>query len=335
MIGPQRTKRPGTSSVPTSSTRPQWISTAVKVVVTIGVLAFVFWRIDPRDVLATFANVRSWPLAQAFGWVAIAIVVSAVKWGRILTRRGVSVSLIDLTRLYYIASFFNALLPTSIGGDPVRAWLLGKEKGDMPESFSSVVAERLIASMALGLSSAIGLLFVRPTPGLVALVVVFLLADAGLVVLFLIPRFGESFVRAVIPRRFDHAAEATRSALKKVRDTVRDAPLVLEILAWSVAFQACVAMVNWSLFSAFSAPVPVGQALLYSPMISTISMLPVSLSGLGVPQASYAFFFGLSGAPEAVSVAVSFGFFVVIAVSTLPGAVLFMLARRTGEADGI
>ena len=315
--------------------RRSWLLTGLKIVVTIGLLVFVVWRVDVRLVLAAFSAVSPGPLAAAFAWVAVAIVISAFKWGRILKRRGIEAGLGDLTRLYYIASFFNAVLPTGIGGDPVRAWLLGREKNAMSEAFASVIAERLIASAALGLSSAIALPLVGFTPKLAALVGLFIVIDAVLIGLFLVPSIGEKAVRAVIPARFPDAASATRDALVAVRQTLTDWPLVFEVLGWSIAFQACVAMVNASLFWAIGEQVSIGMALVYSPMISTVSMLPISLSGLGVPQAAYAYFFGLSGVPMAASVAVSLGFFLVIAISTLPGAVLFLFAKNKGETDGL
>lgn len=329
-----------TESVPASpplapTPRSAWMSTALKAAITLALLAVVFWRVPVREVLSFFIPVRPLPMLGAFVWVVAAIVVSAVKWGRILSRRGIRVPLLELTRLYYIASFFNAVLPTSVGGDPVRAWLLGREKNDLPEAFASVVSERLIASAALGLSSAIGLFIVGVTPKLAAFVIAFLVVDAGLVALFVIPRVGERIVRAVIPPRYVGAAEATRIALVAVRETLTDWPLVIEALFITLLFQACVSMVNYSLFAALGSPVTVGVALLYSPMISTISMLPVSLSGLGAPQAAYAYFFGLSGVPAAASVAVSLAFFATIAISTLPGAVAFVFARKRGETDGI
>lgn len=315
--------------------RAAWAPTALKATLTLALLGVVFWRVPVREVLAHFVPVRPLPLLAAFAWVAIAIVVSAVKWGRILSRRGIRVSLFELTRLYYIASFFNAVLPTSVGGDPVRAWLLGREKNDLPEAFASIVSERLIASAALGLSSVIGLFVVGVTPKLAAFVLAFLVIDAGLVALFVIPRVGERIVRAVIPPRYPGAAEATRTALVAVRATLTDWPLVFEVLLITLGFQACVSMVNYSLFAALGSPVSLGMALLYSPMVSTVAMLPVSLSGLGVPQAAYAYFFGLSGVPEAASVAASLAFFAVVAASTLPGALAFVFARKRGETDGI
>jgi glycosyltransferase 2 family protein len=323
------------SSPGAPASRSAWLPTAIKAAITLALLGLVFWRVPADEVLAFFVPVRLLPLLAAFVWVAAAIVVSAVKWGRILRRRGIRVPLLELTRLYYIASFFNAVLPTSVGGDPVRAWLLGREKGELPEAFASVVSERLIASAALGLSSAIGLFVVGVTPRLAAFVLAFLVIDAGLVVLFVVPRVGERIVRAVIPPRYTGATEATRTALVAVRETLTDWPLVVEVLLITLAFQGCVSMVNYSLFAALGSPVTVGMALLYSPMISTISMLPVSLSGLGVPQAAYAYFFGLSGVPAAASVAVSLAFFATIAISTLPGAAAFVFARKRGETDGI
>lgn len=317
------------------SDRAPWRGVALKAAATLLLLAGVFWRVDPRAVFASFGSLRPLPLAMAFVWVALAIGISAVKWGRILARRGIHVPFFELTRLYYIASFFNAVLPTSVGGDPVRAWMLGREKGNMPEAFASIVSERLIASVALGLSSAIGLPLVGVTPKLAGLVALFIAIDAGLVALFVIPKAGEHLVRTAIPPRFEGAAAATRSALVAVRDTLTDWRLVAEVLLLTLAFQACVAMVNHSLFSAVGVPVSIGMALLYSPMISTVSMLPISLSGLGVPQAAYAYFFGLSGVGAPSAVAVSLGFFLVVALSTIPGAAAFVVARKRGETDGV
>ena len=338
MPAPDTTSSLAAAATPTHlprSTRRSWLLTGLKILVTIGLLVFVVWRVDVRLVLAALSAVRPGRLATAFLWVAVAIVVSAVKWGRILRRRGIDAGLGDLTRLYYIASFFNAVLPTGIGGDPVRAWLLGREKRAMPEAFASVISERLIASAALGMSSAIALPLVGFTPMLAGLVALFIAVDVALVGLFLVPSIGERAVRAVIPARFPDAASATREALVAVRQTLKDWPLVAEVLAYSLVFQACVAMVNASLFWAIGNPVSIGIALVYSPMISTVSMLPISLSGLGVPQAAYAYFFGLSGVPMAASVAVSLGFFLVVAISTLPGAILFLFAKNEGETDGL
>jgi hypothetical protein len=91
------------------------VSSAVKAVLTVAVLALVFLRVDAGIVAATFLRLKPWPLVQAFVWVAVAIVVSALKWGRILSRRGHPASLLELTR--------NGTRPLRLPGGAERTFL--------------------------------------------------------------------------------------------------------------------------------------------------------------------------------------------------------------------
>jgi hypothetical protein len=47
-----------------------------------------------------------------------------------------------------------------------------------------------------------------------------------------------------------------------------------------------------------------------------------------IREAGYAYFFGLVGVASAVAVSASVLFFAVVAIATLPGAVLFAIGRR-------
>ncbi|HET7824150.1 MAG TPA: hypothetical protein VFK90_02410, partial [Anaeromyxobacter sp.] len=77
------------------------------------------------------------------------------------------------------------------------------------------------------------------------------------------------------------------------------------------------------------------RCVVYTPMIFTVTMLPVSLSGFGVREAAYVWFFGQAGVGPADAVAASLLFFAAVALASLPGAPLFALGRRREpRADG-
>jgi uncharacterized membrane protein YbhN (UPF0104 family) len=93
--------------------------------------------------------------------------------------------------------------------------------------------------------------------------------------------------------------------------------------------------VNACLFEAMGAPVSLARCVVYTPMIFTLTMIPISLSGLGVREAAYAFFFGQAGVGPSDAVAASLLFFIVVGLSSLPGAPLFALRRRgAGALEG-
>jgi uncharacterized protein (TIRG00374 family) len=306
-----------------------------RLLVTIALLAAVTFRLDLGAVASKAARLdRGWA-AAAFLAVLAAIGVSAWKWGQVLAWRGRPLRYARLFRHYLVGLLFNNVLPTSIGGDAVRAWETARDLGDAPEAVGSVLTDRLVAGAALGVTALLGLPFVDADARLVVLVLAFLAADLALVLAFLAPRVAERAAAAVLPRRLSTAREAVTATVRAVRESLRAPGLVLRVAGLSILFQLLVAAVNACLFEAIDVPVGLATCVVYTPMIFTLTMLPVSVSGLGVREAAYVWFFGQAGVTAADAVAVSLLFFLVVALSSLPGAPLFALGRapaRTGLA---
>ena len=98
----------------------RYIVTAVKLVVSIALLAFLLSRID---IARLWANARQ----ASIPWLAIALAVylstvlcSVWRWWLLLEAQDVDVAPRQLFNSYLVALFFNNLLPSNIGGDVVR-----------------------------------------------------------------------------------------------------------------------------------------------------------------------------------------------------------------------
>ena len=229
-----------------------------------------------------------------------------------------------------VGQFFNNLLPTSIGGDVVRAWEHSKDTGDVPLSAGSVVSERLIAGVVQGITSVLALVLIPFNPIVATLAVAFLVLDVAFAGLCVLPRFGEAIVRSVLGERFANTADVVSATIAEVRATLGDPSALLRVGVLSMAFQACVAGVNVCLLAALGHPVSLGASLVYTPMIFTLTPLPISISGFGVREASYWYFFGLAGVSKTDAIAASLLFFVAVALFSLPGAPLYFFGRRRG-----
>jgi uncharacterized protein (TIRG00374 family) len=313
--------------VPTAS-RSRAALLLVRGGVTFALVALVLWRTDVRSLAARAAALDAAWTALAVALVFLAVGVSAWKWGLLLAGRGHALRFPRLVRHYLVGLFFNNVLPTTVGGDAVRAFETTRDTGEIPEAVGSVITERLVAGAALGVTAALGLPFVHPDRRLVLLVAAFLAVDVGLVALFLVPRVAERIVAATLPRRLAAVEGAARETVAAVRASLRTPRLVARVLLLSVAFQVLVAAVNATLFQGLGVPVGLARCVVYTPMIFTVTMLPVSLSGLGVREAAYAWFFARDGVAEADAVAASLCFFLLVAAASLPGAPLFALGRR-------
>jgi hypothetical protein len=91
----------------------------------VGLLA---WRIDWRQVASAFAQLDATYWLLALGVYLLTQGVSAARWqilGRMLQLSGYWR---DYLSHYFVGMFFNLVLPTSVGGDVVRAWYLGRQQ---------------------------------------------------------------------------------------------------------------------------------------------------------------------------------------------------------------
>lgn len=306
----------------------------IRAIVTAGLIGIVAWSLDLSAFLASIASFDPGWTAAAFLTVFAAVVISAWKWGLILKRRGYSLPYGRLLHHYFVGLFFNNVLPTSVGGDAVRAWETSKDTGEVPEAMGSVVTERLIAGVALGFTALLGLPFVDATPQLVLMVVVFLIIDLVLVAMFLVPRVADGIVSKTLPPRFAGLREAISNTVAVVRDSLKDRSLFIRVMLLSILFQLCVAAVNACIFKAMGVSVSLAECIIFTPMIFTVTMLPISLSGLGVREAAYWYFFAQVGVGQVEAVVASLAFFVIVGVSSLPGAPLFVLNRRNAGSPG-
>ncbi|MEO1308389.1 MAG: lysylphosphatidylglycerol synthase transmembrane domain-containing protein [Pseudomonadota bacterium] len=74
---------------------------------------------------------------------------SCVKWQLLLRYRDIEVGLGPLMRFYTVGYFFNNFLPSSLGGDAARSYLVGKRIGSQTESLAAVILERLTGLVTL------------------------------------------------------------------------------------------------------------------------------------------------------------------------------------------
>ena len=149
-----------------------------------------------------------------------------------------------------------------------------------------------------------------------------------LLALFMIPKVADGIVEKLLPPRFVGLRETVSQTVLVVRQTLEDPALFAQVIVLSILFQISVATVNACIFKAMGVPVTLAQCIIFTPMIFTVTMLPISISGLGVREAAYWYFFSLVGVSQVDAVVASLAFFVIVGLASLPGAPLFILNRR-------
>ena len=91
----------------------------LKVVVSIGLLIFIFNTIDMQAFVAVIRRANPWWLLAALAIMILGVFIRAFRWQILLNAINVPVPLGQLTAIYFIGFLFNNLLPSGLGGDAI------------------------------------------------------------------------------------------------------------------------------------------------------------------------------------------------------------------------
>ncbi|MBI2854748.1 MAG: flippase-like domain-containing protein [Chloroflexi bacterium] len=306
------------------------LSRVLRPVVSIALLVLVLMRTDIGKLWDVARGASLFYLGLGVLTVVAAMVVSAYKWQRLLTVQGVKAPLSRLFVYYLVGLFFNNFLPTNIGGDVVRIADVAKYTGKTSESVASVIGERLLAALALALTALLGLVLSYNVSNRFRWWVIGIFAvSLVIILLFAVGRVRKALGRRIrLPEKF-----AIRRWLGGVSTSMgaclQDRRNVAWVVFYSLVFQFTVVLVAYFIFLALGSHVSLGPkdlfvySLAFIPIISALQMLPISISGFGVREGAYVYFFGSVGLSGEASIAASLLFWVLVALVSLVGGVIF------------
>jgi uncharacterized membrane protein YbhN (UPF0104 family) len=303
------------------------VSKKLRLALSLLLLTLVAWRTDWRQAADAFAGLRPAWWLLGVGVYAATQVVSSVRWRLFAAPLGFRRPVGQFVALYYVGMFFNLVLPTSVGGDVVRAWYLDGGSRRRLNAFVSVLAERGSGLAVLVLLACAGvLLSPRPLPGWVA-GGVWVAAGGALVGLAALPLLLRLTTRF---DRIHRLAEAARLYLA-------DGRLLVVTTLLSVVVQAANVLLVWMVGSAIGAPVPGSYYWVLVPLVTLLTLLPVSLNGMGVREGATVLLLAPLGVSSGTAVSLALLWFAAMALTSLFGAPFYLLGQfprfeGTGDA---
>jgi uncharacterized protein (TIRG00374 family) len=308
----------------------------------LGVLA---WRTDWDQVRNAFASLRLdlWLLAVAI--YAATQAVSSLRWRMLARPLGFRASFARFLSIYYIGMFFNLVLPTSVGGDVVRAWYLDNKSGRRADAFISVIADRVSGVVVLLLIALIALAF-QPAevPAWITWTVAGMTGGALLLMasVFLISRGKISELRFQISDCKSRGG--WRARFRKLQSAIYNlqfaifpsrSVFVLSTLL-SIVVQLANVLIVWLIGQALVLPIPGGYYLILVPTVTLLTLLPISLNGMGVREGGMAVLLAPLGVETGPAMTLAFLWFLAFMVPSLGGVFFYWwggLPRFTEGSD--
>ncbi len=313
--------------------RKQAISLVLRIGLSVLMLAVLVWRVPSFDVGEVIPELSPrtvvWLLVAA-GLTLSGLVLSALRWQRVLEVLGLHAGLRRLLSHYLAGQFVSNVLPTTIGGDVLRVSRLSRETGESPKTFASVVLERLTGWLVLPLISVAGFLVNPPLQHLgtatrVALGLAFATLLALGILLYAVAdqRIGGRFAARDGWRRF---AGAVHLGLDRLR---REPKAAVNVLLVGFAYQLVLVLAAVAAAQALGVrPAGLTALLAFFPAVAMAQVLPIGISGLGVREGAFVLFLGPLGVASEEAIALGLLLYLLNLGVSLLGAPAFAVGGR-------
>ncbi len=317
----------------------RFLSTCGKLVLSVALLWYLFWISDLSRFVDIVESIHPIYIPLAWIYYGICTWLSAYRWKILLEAKDVHAPVSKLFSFYMVGMFFNNFLPGAVGGDIVKVRDLYRYTRRFQLAVTSVFLERftgLIGLTFLGIGGAvIGLSKIESVLILACLVgAAILLALVVAIIWFPLGANLVSRVLSILPAR-------------KILETIKALYQLLHsyrkhkgALWWSIAVSVLVQLL-FAVYYALAAitlgiDADVLYFVLFLPVITIVTMVPISLGGLGVREAIMVMLFAEVGVSSADVLAISLSVYVVNTALSLWGGLILLVRRpvRREEAEG-
>ncbi len=238
--------------------------------------------------------------------------ISINRWGFFLRSIGIYEKPLTLVKINFLSIFYGLVLPSSTGFDAVRMYLIEKRNPQKRgKAGSTIIIERYFGFVILSLIGAFGVISISD---LLTKQQFFYMLTAILLILTMLILMG----LVISNQYFFNIANKILSKSKyfkkgfsyliSLHDALRKFPIkkvLLSSIILITIFQLVTILNVYFIFRAFDIDLPLINHLAMIPIINIISIIPISISGFGIREGAFTYFYSLVGIEPTLALVIS------------------------------
>lgn len=302
-----------------------------KIAISAGLIWFLFGKIDLGA--AADRALSAEPLYMAVGCLLLGVQmgIGGGRWWCVMRTMKSPLNIFEAVRLFWIGNFFSQVLPSSVGGDPVRVYLAYKDGMALRVAINSVLLERIVALVSLVVLVVIVQPWFLPNLNdqdqrtvLMSLGILVASTAIGLAVLTNVDRLPARWRQYRVAHAMVNLASDTRRVFFSRKHTA-------SILIVGVMSQINLSLVVYFLGLSLQVPASLIDYLVIMPVVVLVTTIPISIAGWGVRESAMVAALALVGVPGDGAFVLSILVGIMTVVAMMPGGMLWVLGRGRGE----
>jgi uncharacterized membrane protein YbhN (UPF0104 family) len=278
------------------------LSLLLKAATSVLLLYLSLRQVNPESIVQRLGGLDLRWLALAFLVQVFQLLLSASRWQWIAVVSGAELRMATALRFGFIGQFFSQVLPSTVGGDAVRIWLLARGGAGWPTAIYSVLIDRVVGVSALAVVVVAclpwTLSLIQDPIGRAALVLIGFGALTGAAAFLALGNRRLRLMERWLLTR--HLAAASRITWRLCRSASG-----AQVAALSFGIHLMTVTIAWGAAMAAHASVDFAHVLFLVLPVILIATVPVSIAGWGVRESAMVLAFSYAGLAESDGLLVS------------------------------
>jgi glycosyltransferase 2 family protein len=295
----------------------------IKLLITIAIFYFLFRNIDFIEFSKILFNSHG-------GWILVALLMqltstylAAYRWFKISQLLVFKEKLSFYVQSYFKGTFFNQVLPSSIGGDAVRILDLTHKEYDKKDAFYVVFVDRVVGLVGLLVLNLLAtLLFFGAFDREFSLLIIAITLSGimGFALLFQLHRL--TFLTNI------KGLNLFVRLANRLNSLYASRVLLLKHISISVIVHFFSVLTMYGLSLALGLDLSFQTLLIAVPPVFLLTIVPISLAGWGVREGAMIGIFMLVGADQTKVLAMSILYGLLLIISALPGSYFWIKSKK-------
>jgi len=305
--------------------------TFIKLAVSLLLIIFVLYFIDFRKLIHVILKINQGLLLAAFFLVVLMHIINCFRWRMCLLEQSNKIYFFHLILVYWKAMFVSLFMPTEYGGDVLRVKFLWNKLDNNKLALVSVFWSRVSGFLSMIILLLCVAPFFHSRYDFVSHNTMLMIAAIPLLLILMfcatekLHQFVARYSNSSIVRRI---SLQMREVFALISEMATHKVYAWKIFLLSLISQIMMVVVNYIYAQSLAQPVDILDMLYFIPLLNIVSLLPITVGGLGLKEGAFVIFFSAIGITKENALAIALLNRSVLITLSLIGGLLFLCQTK-------
>lgn len=300
----------------------------LKIIITATLFYYLFKnKVPANEVIQNMKDLNPLYLILIIIFFFFYYLIFSLRWKFLLRAQKINITP-GRSYLYILVSFFfNNFLPSGLGMDMIRSAYAGGRE-NFEKALGTSIMERILGMIGMMLIGVFAVFSGKAEFAKISILYIGMILLIIMIYYFFISLKIEWLKEKLLSIKFFSLGDSLRKFYRAFKIYKNKRKTIIIGISYSVLVQVFIILINYFIAKGLSLPIPIFALIAYIPIITVISLIPLTINGLGLREAAYVHFFCLLNITEGQAMSLSLVFFISSVIASCAGGIVFLFLKK-------